>query len=746
MSRLPGLLALGLLAATAVVTIRRLRPPPPLPADAASREFSAARANEHVRRFARRPHPVGSAEHARVRDYLVSEMRRLGLRTEVQEAVGRSPRDRRPVLGRVFNIVGVVPGAAPTGRVIVTAHYDSVPSGPGASDDGTGVAALLETARALTSDPTPPRNDVVFVATDAEEAGLLGAAAFTDEHPLAQGPAIVLNWDARGNRGPVLMFRTSQPNARLVRTFARSAPYPVADSGIADIAARVPNDTDLSAFLAAGLAGLDSGYITGAPYFHSPLDDPGHVDEPTLQQLGSNMLALTRAFGESDLSEPDDAERLVYFNTPSGALAHYPARAAIPLAALGLAATTALVVAGHRRGVVRFSGFLAGTASALLPLGLSVAAGQALWPMLVRVRPEYATMRMSTTYRPGHFEAGLLALVGGIVLGWYGVARRRWGPEAPAVGMLVWPTTLGSALAVLSPGSSHLAALPALGAATGRLATMFCPPRWHVPVTAASLVPAAVIGAGTWELLPLGLRMAGITAAPRLAFSAGLALPLIEELWPRRWAYLPPVLAFGIAAALVARGLVTDRVSPDQPGATTLRYIMDADTRQAMWGADPPLDAWNAGYVHTDQTEHPFIDVWGAQPICVGPAKASDVPAPALTILDDTTEGSTRRLRVLLRSQRDVSSIALSVMNGEIREIVVAGRQIVGSGFTFVAPDPDGTEVTLSLTKSDEPVRLRVSDTQAGPGTLTDLPGYAAPPDWLYLLRADVTVVRTYEV
>ena len=50
------------------------------------------------------------------------------------------------------------------------AHYDSVPFGPGAADDGAGVVTLLETARALKAGP-PLKNDVIFLFTDGEEAG-----------------------------------------------------------------------------------------------------------------------------------------------------------------------------------------------------------------------------------------------------------------------------------------------------------------------------------------------------------------------------------------------------------------------------------------------------------------------------------------------------------------------------------------------------------------------------------------------
>src|SRR5690606_26753261 len=91
-----------------------------------------------------------------------------------QEAVGVSPEEfgGAASVGRVHNVSAVIEGTAPTGRIVLAAHYDSVPSGPGAADDGAGVAAILEAARALQAGG-PPENDVVLLLTDGEERGLL---------------------------------------------------------------------------------------------------------------------------------------------------------------------------------------------------------------------------------------------------------------------------------------------------------------------------------------------------------------------------------------------------------------------------------------------------------------------------------------------------------------------------------------------------------------------------------------------
>src|SRR5438105_2344263 len=81
-------------------------------------------------------------------------------------------------------------------------------TGPGADDDGVGVATLLETVRALKAGARL-RNDVIFLFTDGEEVGMLGARAFVGEHPWAKEVGVALNFEARGNTGPALMFETS---------------------------------------------------------------------------------------------------------------------------------------------------------------------------------------------------------------------------------------------------------------------------------------------------------------------------------------------------------------------------------------------------------------------------------------------------------------------------------------------------------------------------------------------------------
>ncbi len=183
---LAGPITFALLILIGVLAIRSIEPPPVVDENAPATEFSATRAMRDVRGIAKKPHPLGSAENDRVREYLVGRLRELGANPEVQTAtVARHSLSGPDTWAVVNNIVAKIPGTQPTGAVMIVAHYDSVPSGPGAGDDAASVAAILETLRALKADASPLRNDLVVLFTDGEELGLLGAQRFRRDVPSA---------------------------------------------------------------------------------------------------------------------------------------------------------------------------------------------------------------------------------------------------------------------------------------------------------------------------------------------------------------------------------------------------------------------------------------------------------------------------------------------------------------------------------------------------------------------------------
>lgn len=101
------------------------------------------------------------------------------------------------------NIVGALPAKPGAREIIVSAHYDSV-RGPGANDNGSGVAAMLELARYFHASQLPQDVSLLFVAFGAEEAGLLGSKAYLKKHTVElKNCKLLFNIDEIGGNGAI---------------------------------------------------------------------------------------------------------------------------------------------------------------------------------------------------------------------------------------------------------------------------------------------------------------------------------------------------------------------------------------------------------------------------------------------------------------------------------------------------------------------------------------------------------------
>jgi hypothetical protein len=756
--------AVAALVAVGAVSFAAVLPPAAAGVGAPADAFSAHRAFTHVTRIGDGPHDAGSAANDRVRDDLVGTLGSLGLQVEVQDTVAAeggalSASAGVAGLARVRNIVGVLPGTASTGRLFLVAHYDSVQTGPGGNDDGAGVGTVLETARALTAGPRP-RNDVVFLLTDAEEACLCGAAGFVRQHPLARDGGVVLNIEARGSTGPAVMFETSARNAALIDAYA-AVPHPVGTSFAVEVYRALPNDTDFTPFREAGFAGLNSAYIDGAAVYHTPLDTPDRMDRRSLQHHGDNALALARELGGTDLPALRADGDATYFPTPVG-LVRYPGSWTWPLAVLALLAVVALTWLARRRGRTTWPRVAAATLSALLPLAVAAVLAQLLTAALLLVRPGFATM--VDPYRPGFFRLAVLALAAAVVTGWYALLRRRVGPAAMALGGLLWLAALGVALAAAAPGGSYLTALPALAGAAAGAAALALRGRWAVVALTAGAAVAVVVLLPTALLIfpALGLRTAGAGALVAVLFGLA-ALPIVDLLHPeaggargpaagraRRRAALPAAVATLTAVATVAAGLAANPVDAAHPAPTHLMYALDADTGQARWytDEDDPQD-WTARYTPDAPRPPDGFVVLGEEPLHSGPAPAAPLPAPTVTVTGSSPAAGSRTVRLRITPQRTVRLLALAAPAATVTRAVVAGRDVdIRDRFAAVlhAPPADGVEIVLEVPGTG-PVPLRVIDASTGLG---GLPGFVPRPPGVGIAGSHsaemVMVGRTYPV
>ncbi len=149
-----------------------------------------------------------------------------------------------------YNIIGTLPGARAE-TIVLGGHYDSVSAGPGAGDNASGMATLLELARVLSARPKP-QHTLVLIAFDAEELGLLGSRAYVEnlaDEQIAQTRAM-LNFDMLGaGGGPLLLMGDggvgllARASAKQLQIDARSGALPANASSDHESFARRGVDT-----------------------------------------------------------------------------------------------------------------------------------------------------------------------------------------------------------------------------------------------------------------------------------------------------------------------------------------------------------------------------------------------------------------------------------------------------------------------------------------------------------------------
>jgi hypothetical protein len=463
--RISRLLPFVIALCMGIFALYQLNPPAAVPADAPPTEFSSGRALQQLQSIAREPHPLGSIEDANVRQYIVGQLSGLGLSPEIQRAVitRRMISDRLgpraaaniPDGQTVNNIVARISGTGSTKAILLVAHYDSVPVGPGASDDGAAVAALLETARALRASPAL-RNDVILLFTDGEEAGLLGSIGFVEESSLVDQIGLALNFEARGTSGPALMFETSDQNGWLITEFAKVAPHPIANSLMFNIYQILPNNTDFSMLKGAGLAGFNFAFIGNSENYHSPNDSLSAISEPSLEHHGANALALTRHFGDLDLRAVRSSN-LIYFDIMGLAFVYYPIGWVLPLAVLTALVYIVVVVVGVRRKQLTLVGIGVGVLAFLGSIIVAVALVMGLWLLIQTVAAR--TPALPTNSLVFAIFAVLTIIV---VAALYALLSRRRAIAELSAGALLWWLLLAILTSVYLPGGSYLFTLPLL--------------------------------------------------------------------------------------------------------------------------------------------------------------------------------------------------------------------------------------------------------------------------------------------
>ena len=731
----------AVVALCAVLVREASQPPRPVSATAPATEFSAERALEHVKQIAQRPHPIGSADNARVRDYVMGQLRTLGLDPQLQEATGVGT--RYAVAGRVQNILARMPGRTPGGpAVILMAHYDGVPGAPAAGDDGAGTAAVLETVRALKAGQ-PVVHDIIVLITDGEEAGLLGAAAFVREHPWAKDVGVTLNFEARGTTGRSYMFETGPGNLDVARVL-RTAGDVSATSLSVTVYRTLPNDTDLSEMATLGKPALNFAFADGVERYHTAHDDVNNLDLGSLQHHGSQMLTLARAFGDGPLPRPVTSDA-VFFDLPLTGLIVYPEALALPITLVGVVLVVVALVRVRRRDPRWMRGLALGIGGTLLSM---VVAACVAYGVSMLISNLHRSMSLGGTPEFRGIYTAAIALLGmtAALAGWALV--RRWAtPESAQIGALIVWSIAALLVTIKLPGVSFMLAWPLI---VGALVALVGGP---IVLWVATIVGAAVIVPIVYAVSAVMLGMTGpggIAAAVLVSLLAWLLAPQLEAMSAEsRWKTAGVSLL--AAALLIAAGLVTVRSSPTHPTPAQLVYVQNADSSDAWLLATGPLAPELAATSSGTTTPPTWLRrSYSGRRITYAPAPRVSIEPPTITTITDSTLGAERRVVVRVRAAAGTGDMSLRSTGARVLSSAVDGRPIDTSRYRrrsaawqldYSAPPDSGFTLALTVAPG-EPLSFDVTARSAGVPALNGVRLPARADDVVSAQLGDFTAVH----
>ncbi|KAG0634741.1 hypothetical protein HOY80DRAFT_506952 [Tuber brumale] len=213
------------------------------------------------------------------------------------------------------NIIVYIHGERPADElspVLVSAHYDSVSTGYGATDDGAAVVSILQIIKSFTRPESQGgkrlKRGLVALLNNGEEDYLNGARAFA-MHPVAKLPHSFLNLEGAGAGGRATLFRSTDVEVTKYYKKAKR-PFGTIVSGDGFKAGLIRSATDYSVFVEnLGMRGLDVAFYQPRSRYHTTEDDARHSSKRSLWHMLGGSLATLRGM-------TDDISKV--FDSPNG--------------------------------------------------------------------------------------------------------------------------------------------------------------------------------------------------------------------------------------------------------------------------------------------------------------------------------------------------------------------------------------------------------------------------------------------
>lgn len=202
------------------------------------------------------------------------------------------------------------------GAILLSAHFDSVPSSFGVTDDGAGIATMLAVLKHALAQNEGPKRDIIFNFNNNEEFGLLGAEAFM-HHPWAQNVSAFINLEGTGAGGKAILFRASDYG---VASHYSAAEMPFASSVYQEGFSNgfIHSQTDYKVYTEGGLRGLDIAFYKPRALYHTRRDNIAETTKNALNHMLVNTIDVTQSMTEADSF--DHADQPAVFSDIGGYL------------------------------------------------------------------------------------------------------------------------------------------------------------------------------------------------------------------------------------------------------------------------------------------------------------------------------------------------------------------------------------------------------------------------------------------
>lgn len=278
-------------------------------------KVNVTKQKEHINNIAKKPHSIFDDEAKKeVRDYLISELKELGLEPKIYgyEEIYEKRSDSNV---DIENIYAEIKGKSDS-YIMLATHYDSSDAKKeryaekdgslGAADAGYALSTILETLRVIKESDVQLENGIKILLTDGEEYGLLGAKEAVKESEILEGVNYVVNIEARGTKGPAIMFETSPNNKPVIDLYEHSE-KPFSYSITPEIYRLLPNATDFTVFLENNLTGINISVLDGLENYHTPSDNPENLSDKSMQHYGDQVLPIVKEFVSNEKYSNQDA-------------------------------------------------------------------------------------------------------------------------------------------------------------------------------------------------------------------------------------------------------------------------------------------------------------------------------------------------------------------------------------------------------------------------------------------------------